>query len=185
MKRREFLKLTGLTGTIVATGCAEEPTRRLIPFLNPPEDIIPGKATWFATTCRQCPAGCGMLAKNRETRIIKFEGNPAHPINRGKLCARGHAALQDLYSPDRLAHPDTAEGWEGGAGDMAGGSPHAPDRDAEGRREGGTPFGLGERVWSGPSRGLAPGTGLRTGSLLRTGLLRRGPGRQSDRFRQG
>ena len=105
MKRREFLKLTGLTGTIVATGCAEEPTRRLIPYLNPPEDIIPGKATWFATTCRQCPAGCGMLAKNRETRIVKFEGNPAHPINRGKLCARGQAALQDLYSPDRLAHP--------------------------------------------------------------------------------
>ena len=105
MKRREFLKLTGLTGTIVAAGCAEEPTRRLIPYLNPPEDIIPGKATWFATTCRQCPAGCGMLAKNRETRIVKFEGNPAHPINRGKLCARGQAALQDLYSPDRLAHP--------------------------------------------------------------------------------
>ena len=105
MKRREFLKLTGLTGTIVAAGCAEEPTRRLIPYLNPPEDLIPGKATWFATTCRQCPAGCGMLAKNRETRIVKFEGNPAHPINRGKLCARGQAALQDLYSPDRLAHP--------------------------------------------------------------------------------
>jgi molybdopterin-containing oxidoreductase family iron-sulfur binding subunit len=105
MKRRDFLKLTGLTGTIVATGCAEEPTRRLIPFLNPPEDIIPGRATWFATTCRQCPAGCGMLARNRETRIVKFEGNPAHPINRGKLCARGQAALQDLYSPDRLAGP--------------------------------------------------------------------------------
>jgi molybdopterin-containing oxidoreductase family iron-sulfur binding subunit len=105
MKRRDFLKLTGLTGTIVAAGCAEEPTRTLIPFLNPPEDIIPGKATWFATTCRQCPAGCGMLARNRETRITKFEGNPAHPINQGKLCARGHAALQDLYNPDRLAHP--------------------------------------------------------------------------------
>lgn len=105
MKRREFLKLTGLAGTIVAAGCAEEPARRLIPFLNPPEDIVPGEATWFATTCRQCPAGCGMLAKNRETRIVKFEGNPAHPINRGKLCARGQSALQDLYSPDRLAHP--------------------------------------------------------------------------------
>jgi len=105
MKRRDFLKLSGLTGTIVAAGCAEEPTRKLIPFLNPPEDIIPGKASWFATTCRQCPAGCGMLAKNRETRIVKFEGNPAHPVNRGKLCARGQAALQDLYSPDRLSQP--------------------------------------------------------------------------------
>jgi anaerobic selenocysteine-containing dehydrogenase/Fe-S-cluster-containing dehydrogenase component len=105
MNRRDFLKFTGLTGTLVATGCAQEPTRRLIPFLNPPEDIVPGKATWYATTCRQCPAGCGMLAKNRETRIVKFEGNPVHPINAGKLCARGQAALQDLYSPDRLSHP--------------------------------------------------------------------------------
>ncbi len=105
MKRRDFLKLPGLTGPIVATGCAEEATRRLIPYLNPPEDIIPGKATWYATTCRQCPAGCGMLAKNRETSIVKFEGSPAHPINQGKLCARGQAALQDLYNPDRLSYP--------------------------------------------------------------------------------
>jgi molybdopterin-containing oxidoreductase family iron-sulfur binding subunit len=105
MRRRDFLKLTGLTGTMVAAGCAEEPARRLIPFLNPPEDIVPGNATWFATTCRQCPAGCGMLARNRETRVVKFEGNPLHPINRGRLCARGQAALQDLYSPDRLDLP--------------------------------------------------------------------------------
>jgi molybdopterin-containing oxidoreductase family iron-sulfur binding subunit len=105
MRRRDFLKLTGLTGTMVAAGCAEEPARRLIPFLNPPDDIVPGNATWFATTCRQCPAGCGMLARNRETRVVKFEGNPLHPINRGRLCARGQAALEDLYSPDRLDRP--------------------------------------------------------------------------------
>lgn len=110
MRRRDFLKLTGLTGTLAATGCSPEPSRFLIPFLNPPKDIIPGIATWYATTCRQCPAGCGMLARNREARVVKFEGNPEHPVNRGKLCARGQAALQDLYSPDRLAGPRKKEG---------------------------------------------------------------------------
>lgn len=113
MKRRDFLKLTGLTGTLAAAGCVQEPTRHLIPFLNPPDDIIPGKPTWFATSCRQCPAGCGILAKNRETRIVKLEGNPEHPVNRGKLCARGQAGLQDLYSPDRLTQPAVRR--EGGA----------------------------------------------------------------------
>ena len=119
MKRRDFLKLTGLAGTLAATGCSQEPTRLLIPFLNPPENIVPGIATWYATSCRQCPAGCGLLAKNREGRIIKFEGNPNHPINLGKLCARGQAGLQDLYSPDRLVAPvlrdggkETEVGWD-------------------------------------------------------------------------
>ena len=110
LKRRDFLKLTGVSGTLAASGCVEDLTRTLIPFLNPPEDIVPGRSTWYATTCRQCPAGCGVLARNREARIVKLEGNPDHPINKGRLCARGQAGLQDLYSPDRLASPISREG---------------------------------------------------------------------------
>ena len=64
--------------------------------------MVVGKATWYASTCRECPAGCGILAKNREARIIKIEGNPLHPINKGRLCMRGQAALQGIYNPDRL-----------------------------------------------------------------------------------
>jgi anaerobic selenocysteine-containing dehydrogenase/Fe-S-cluster-containing dehydrogenase component len=109
MKRRDFLKLTGISGALAAAGCAKESNNNLIPFLNPPEDILPGVATWFATTCRQCPAGCGLLAKNREARIVKLEGNPNHPVNLGKLCGRGQAGLQDLYSPDRLKQPRLLE----------------------------------------------------------------------------
>ena len=103
--RRQFLKAAGLTGlTAVAGGCRDA-SRRLIPFLNEPEEIIPGKATWYATTCRECPAGCGMLAKTRDGRLIKLEGNPVHPVNRGRLCARGQAAVQGLYNPDRYRGP--------------------------------------------------------------------------------
>jgi anaerobic selenocysteine-containing dehydrogenase/Fe-S-cluster-containing dehydrogenase component len=105
MSRRAFLKTVGLAGTTVAAGCSSESARRLIPYVIPPEDIVPGEATWYATTCRECPAGCGLLAKNRDGRIIKVEGNPLHPINRGKTCARGQASLHGLYNPDRFQNP--------------------------------------------------------------------------------
>ena len=104
--RREFLKLFGIVGTgAVLSGCGEPAARYLIPFISPPEDVVPGKAVYYATTCRECPAGCGMLAKNREGRIVKVEGNPAHPVSGGKLCMRGQASLHGLYNPDRYPGP--------------------------------------------------------------------------------
>lgn len=105
MERRNFLKLIGLAGTSATLGCSSESARKLIPYIIPPEEIIPGEATWYATTCRECPAGCGMLAKNRDGRIIKVEGNPAHPVNQGALCVRGQASLHGLYNPDRFPGP--------------------------------------------------------------------------------
>lgn len=86
-------------------GCSSESARKLIPYIIPPEDLIPGEASWYATTCRECPAGCGMLAKNRDGHIIKVEGNPLHPVNQGRLCARGQASVQGLYNPERYRGP--------------------------------------------------------------------------------
>ncbi len=74
----------------------------LEPFVQPPESELPGRASWFASTCRQCPAGCGIIVRVINGRPRKIEGNPNHPLNRGKLCARGQAGLQLLYNPDRL-----------------------------------------------------------------------------------
>ncbi|GIW53414.1 MAG: Fe-S-cluster-containing hydrogenase [Gemmatimonadales bacterium] len=106
MNRRKFLKVLGVAGggTVALSGCAGEP-EKLIPYLIAPEDQIPGVATWYATTCRECPGGCGVHAKVREGRVVKLEGNPDHPVNRGKLCARGQAALQGVYNPDRVRSP--------------------------------------------------------------------------------
>src|SRR5512143_1291670 len=103
--RRALLKAVALPGTAPAVACSSASPRKLIPYLIPPEDLIPGEATWYATTCRECPAGCGMLAKNRDGRIIKVEGNPNHPVNQGRLCARGQASVQGLYNPDRFREP--------------------------------------------------------------------------------
>jgi anaerobic selenocysteine-containing dehydrogenase/Fe-S-cluster-containing dehydrogenase component len=109
INRRRFLKVLGVTGAgaaaVSACGIGPEPTEKLIPYLVQPEDQIPGTATYYATTCRECAAGCGMQVRIREGRAVKIEGNPESPINRGRLCARGQAALQGLYNPDRIPHP--------------------------------------------------------------------------------
>src|SRR6185295_14907177 len=109
MNRRRFLKVLGVTGagaaTLSACGIVPEPTEKLIPYLIQPEDQIPGTATYYASTCRECAAGCGIHVRVREGRAVKIEGNPESPINRGRLCARGQAALQGLYNPDRVTGP--------------------------------------------------------------------------------
>lgn len=103
--RRDFLKLIGVAGASATFGCSSESARTMIPYVIPAEEIIPGEANWFATTCRECPAGCGLLAKNRDSRVIKVEGNPLHPVNAGRVCPRGQAALHGLYNPDRWRGP--------------------------------------------------------------------------------
>lgn len=103
--RRNFLKLLGVGSTAPLVGCAAEPVEKIIPYVIQPENIVPGVANSYATTCRECPAGCGMVVRTREGRAVKAEGNPSHPVNAGTLCARGQAALQGLYNPDRIRQP--------------------------------------------------------------------------------
>jgi molybdopterin-containing oxidoreductase family iron-sulfur binding subunit len=101
--RRTFLKLLGAAApAVAATACSSVPPERIIPYVIPPEDDVPGVATWYATSCQECPAGCGLRVRTREGRAVKIEGNPEHPVNRGRLCIRGQAALQGLYNPDRI-----------------------------------------------------------------------------------
>ena len=106
VKRRDFLKVLGAAGAATTTvGCFQEDVEKLIPYLVSPDDTVPGVSTYYASTCRECAAGCGIIAETRDGRAIKLEGNPAHPVNHGALCARGQAALQGLYNPDRYRHP--------------------------------------------------------------------------------
>jgi anaerobic selenocysteine-containing dehydrogenase/Fe-S-cluster-containing dehydrogenase component len=110
MDRRGFFRIVGASGAAVAAAGCGKTTETLLPYVIPPEHIVPGVATWFATVCRECPAGCGVLAKSREGRIVKLEGNPDHPVNRGALCARGQASLLGAYDPDRVPGPRVREG---------------------------------------------------------------------------
>ncbi|MBI3566591.1 MAG: 4Fe-4S dicluster domain-containing protein [Gemmatimonadetes bacterium] len=111
VKRREFLKVLGATGAAATlVGCASDKVEKLIPYVASPDNTVPGVSSYYATTCRECAAGCGLVVETRDGRAIKAEGNPEHPVNHGALCARGQAGLQGLYNPDRFRGPMIREG---------------------------------------------------------------------------
>jgi len=128
MERRNFLKVSALSGALTALESCGSPEHQLIRFI-PDEDLVPGIATWKPGVCTLCSAGCGTLVRvmqgdaevvrNGQTGVVKMglakklEGNPEHPVNRGKLCPRGQAGLQVLYHPDRLANPLKLHGARG------------------------------------------------------------------------
>jgi anaerobic selenocysteine-containing dehydrogenase len=128
MDRRHFIKLTAITGTTAALTACGNPENQIIRFI-PEEDLIPGVATWKPSICPLCNAGCGIVARvmegdaevfrNGQAGVIrmglvkKLEGNPEDAISQGKLCARGQAAVQVTYHPDRLDKPRKRNGERG------------------------------------------------------------------------
>lgn len=128
MDRRKFIKVSAITGASAALASCGNPEHELIRFI-PEETLVPGVAVWKPSLCTLCPAGCGVLVRVMEgdAEVVrdgrlglikmglakKLEGNPAHPINQGKLCPRGQAAVQIVYHPDRLRQPLRRSGPRG------------------------------------------------------------------------
>src|SRR6185295_17062523 len=106
--RRDVLKMMGFSlgalATAGALGC-RIPERRALPLVSEPEDLVPGVADFYATTCGGCAAGCGLLVKVRDGRPIKIEGNPDSPLSLGGTCARGQATVLSLYDEQRFKGP--------------------------------------------------------------------------------
>ncbi len=63
--------------------------------------------------CLGCSTVCGMIATVQDGRILKLDGNPRDPNSRGKLCAKGQAAINMVEDPDRLLHPLRRTGARG------------------------------------------------------------------------
>ena len=110
ISRRDLLQYIGAGGVGVAGGVlygegVQRNVELLIPQVVPPEDYLPGVASWYNTVCNQCSAGCGISVRIREGKAKKIEGNPVHPISQGRTCARGQAGLNALYNPDRIRTP--------------------------------------------------------------------------------
>src|SRR5579885_1903092 len=104
--RRDFLRAAGFTFTgAMLGGCSRAPVEKALPYLIQPEEVIPGRACFYSSTCAACPAACGMVVKNRDGRPVKLEGNPDHPLSRGGLCAVVQASLLGLYDSHRLKTP--------------------------------------------------------------------------------
>ncbi len=104
--RRDFLKIMGfsLTAATVAAGC-EIPIRKVAPYVFKPEDVIPGIATWYASSFINGGDYCSILVKTREGRPIKVEGNKESKITKGGTSARVQASVLSLYDTARLRNP--------------------------------------------------------------------------------
>jgi len=106
LSRRKFLALLGASAALAGTACSDYRDKgSIVPYNNKPEEITIGKANYYASTCTSCSNACGILIKTREGRPIKIDGNPDHPVSKGKICAQGQASIMNLYDPDRLKNP--------------------------------------------------------------------------------
>ncbi|MBI4349949.1 MAG: TAT-variant-translocated molybdopterin oxidoreductase [Elusimicrobia bacterium] len=109
LSRRSFLKAAGFSlGGVLLSSCGRGPVGEVISSLAQPEELVPGRAVWYSSTCAGCAAGCGALVKNRDSRPLKLEGIPEHPLSRGGLCAVGQASVLGLYDDHRLRAPLSA-----------------------------------------------------------------------------
>ena len=104
--RRDFLKYLGFStaAAAVAASC-EVPIKKAIPFANRPEDIVPGVSNYYATTYVQDGDAVSIVAKVRDGRPIKIEGNEMSSITKGGTSARVQASVLDLYDGARLRFP--------------------------------------------------------------------------------
>jgi anaerobic selenocysteine-containing dehydrogenase len=108
--RRDFLKVLGWGGTAVAlSGCGNTSIQNgkeiVTSYVELPDFVIPGVSTYYNSTCAQCDAGCNIMGRLREGRVLKAEGNPNSPINNGKMCGLGQSGVQAHYNPDRVRQP--------------------------------------------------------------------------------
>lgn len=78
-----------------------------------PIQTTPEDTQYIHTICEQCVWRCGAIAKVVKGEVKKLEGNPNHPNNLGKLCPRGNAGIETLYSPDRIKFPLIRAGARG------------------------------------------------------------------------
>ncbi len=106
ISRRKFLALLGASTALAGTACTDYRDKgEIVPYNIKPEEITVGKPNYYASTCTLCSNACGILIKTREGRPIKVDGNPDHPVSKGKICAKGQANVLNLYDPERLKTP--------------------------------------------------------------------------------
>ncbi len=104
--RRDFLKFMGFSiGTAVLVSACEKPVQKAIPFLNQPFDLVPGKASYYASTFFDGSEYCPILVKVRDGRPIKIEGNDLYTYTLGGTLARVQASVLSLYDNARIKSP--------------------------------------------------------------------------------
>ena len=102
VSRRGFLKVMGASLALAGmAGCTKQPDEPIFPYVKQPEDLILGKPMYFASAHPFPTGAIPVLVKSDAFRPIKVDGNPDHPISKGRSDALTQATLLDLYDPDR------------------------------------------------------------------------------------
>ena len=109
--RRDFLKYLGFStaAAAVAASC-EVPVRKVVPYLNKPQSVIPGIANYYASTYINGGDAISVVVKQRDGRPIKIEGNELSTITNGGTNAQAQASVLDLYDNTRLRYPMQKDG---------------------------------------------------------------------------
>jgi len=114
--RRDFLRVSAASLALAGSGgCAYQPAESIVPYVQAPEQVIPGRPLFFASAVPIDGFACGVLVKSEMGRPIKIEGNPAHPASLGATDMFGQATILGLYDPDRsqlVTRGGRIETWE-------------------------------------------------------------------------
>lgn len=105
VSRRGFMKVMGASLALAGlAGCTKQPDEPIYPYIRQPEDLVLGQAMYFATAFPFPTGAVPVLVKSQEFRPVKVDGNPEHPVSRGKSDVFTQGTLLALYDPDRSQH---------------------------------------------------------------------------------
>jgi molybdopterin-containing oxidoreductase family iron-sulfur binding subunit len=132
--RRRFLQLMGASIALAgASACTVQPKELIVPYVRQPEEMIPGKPLFYATSMSVAGVATGVLVESHLGRPTKIEGNPEHPASLGATDAATQAGVLTLYDPDRsktVMLDGNINGWGGFISALTGA------RDAAGKKKG-------------------------------------------------
>lgn len=99
--RRGFLKLSGLSAAVVASGLGFD----LEATAAQGHALKLAGCTKIPSICHFCSGGCGLLLHIKDGKLVHLDGNPDNPINEGTLCPKAASLAQVAYSPERPKNP--------------------------------------------------------------------------------
>lgn len=106
--RRDFLKFLGFSVAAATLAACEAPVVKAIPYVNKPENVVPGEATWYASTYYDGNSYASILVKTREGRPIFIKGNMDYGMTKGGVNPEIVASVLSLYDSERLKNPTVA-----------------------------------------------------------------------------
>ncbi|MGZ3448777.1 MAG: TAT-variant-translocated molybdopterin oxidoreductase [Polyangiales bacterium] len=105
VSRRSFLGIMGASIALASFSGCRRPEEHILPYTRPPEEMIPGKPQYYATSTTFYGTSVGLLVESHENRPTKIEGNPRHPDSMGSTTVHLQALVLDMYDPDRSVKP--------------------------------------------------------------------------------